>query len=154
MSQFRFRLEPVLDVRRRREELLQGEMAQSLRAFAAQQERVVMAETVLEEAVAAMRRLAAGSTNLRELRAAHEDLGRLRRELDHEREMAGQLEAVALDRREALIAASQERESLVSLRKRAESAHQAEVQRVEQREMDELASRRARHRTPPSGAAA
>ena len=68
--------------------------------------------------------------------------------------MAGQLEAVALDRREALIAASQERESLVSLRKRAESAHQAEVQRVEQREMDELASRRARHRTPPSGAAA
>lgn len=154
VNQFRFRLEPVLDVRRRREELLQGELAQAIRTFAAQQARVVAAEQTLEDGVAAMRTLAAGSADLRQLRAAHEEIERLRRELEHERDLAGRLESVAVDRREALVAASQDRESLASLRERAETEFNAEHRRVEQREMDELANRRARRGTPPSGAVA
>jgi flagellar FliJ protein len=150
---FRFRLEPVLDLRRRREELLQLELAQALRAFASQQERVVAAELALEAGVAEMRARAGGSASLLDLRSGHEEIGRLRRVMEYEREVAVQLEAVALERREALVAASQERETLVSLKDRAKRAHVAEEARRDQGEMDELATRRAARRAR-NGAAA
>jgi flagellar FliJ protein len=140
---FRFRLEPVLDLRTRREELLQMELAQSLRAFASQQERAVAAQEALEAGVAAMRDRAAGSASLLDLRSGHEEIGRLRRVMEYEREVAAQMEAIALERREDLVRASQERETLVSLRDRAKRAHVAEAERKEQGEMDELATRRA-----------
>jgi flagellar FliJ protein len=150
---FRFRLEPVLDLRRRREELLQLELAQALRAFASQQERVVAAECALEAGVAEMRARAGGSASLLDLRSGHEEIGRLRRVMEFEREVAVQMEAVALERREALVAASQERETLVSLKDRAMRAHVAEEARRDQGEMDELATRRAARRAR-NGAAA
>lgn len=140
---FRFRLEPVLDLRRRREELLQMELAQALRAFAAQQERAVAAQHALEAGVAALRERAAGSASLLDLRSGHEEIGRLRRIMEYEREVAVQMEAVALERREDLVRASQERETLVSLRDRAQREHVAEEARKEQGELDELATRRA-----------
>lgn len=150
---FRFRLEPVLELRKRREELLQQELAQSLRTFAAQQERVVAAEAALESGIAAMRARASGSTSLAELRASHEEINRLRHLAEYERGVAAQLEAVALERRDALVLASQERESLVSLRSRAQVAHHREEVRRDQVEMDELATRRAARRTSPTGGA-
>jgi len=150
---FRFRLEPVLDLRRRREELLQLELAQALRAFASQQERAVAAELALEAGVASMRERAGGSASLLDLRSGHEEIGRLRRLMEYERDVARQLEAVALERREALVAASQERETLVSLKDRAKRAHVAEEARRDQGEMDELATRRAARRAR-NGAAA
>lgn len=119
------------------------ELAQSLRAFASQQERAVAAQEALEAGVAAMRERAAGSASLLDLRSGHEEIGRLRRVMEYEREVAAQMEAIALERREDLVRASQERETLVSLRDRAKRAHVAEAERKEQGEMDELATRRA-----------
>lgn len=119
------------------------ELAQSLRAFASQQERAVAAQEALEAGVAAMRDRAAGSASLLDLRSGHEEIGRLRRVMEYEREVAAQMEAIALERREDLVRASQERETLVSLRDRAKREHVAEAERKEQGEMDELATRRA-----------
>ncbi len=119
------------------------ELAQSLRAFASQQERAVAAQEALEAGVAAMRERAGGSASLLDLRSGHEEIGRLRRVMEYEREVAAQMEAIALERREDLVRASQERETLVSLRDRAKRAHVAEAERKEQGEMDELATRRA-----------
>ncbi|MFN8109651.1 MAG: flagellar export protein FliJ [Thermoleophilia bacterium] len=155
--QFRFRLDPVLELRERREELLQQELSQALRAFGAQQERVVVAEHDLAAGVATMRERAASAISLVDLRAGHDEIGRLRRQLDHERSLADQLEAIALERRDALVLASQERESLATMRDRARQAHAAEAQRVDQLEMDELATRRAARRAagaPGGGAVA
>jgi flagellar export protein FliJ len=140
---FRFRLEPVLDLRRRREELLQLELAQALRAAAEQQERAVAAERVLQDAVAAMRGVARGTTQLLDLRASHDEVERMRAVVRFEWETARRLEEIAVQRRDDLVLASQEKEALVSLRRRDERAHRVEAGRQDQLAMDELATRRA-----------
>lgn len=151
---FHFRLEPVLDVRRRREELVQGEYAQAIRALAAQQERAVAAEVRVREAVEAMRAGAETTMQLRDLRGLSDEVGRLRRALEHETEMVGRMERLAFERRDELVRASREREALDTLRRRAEAAHRAEENRREQVVLDELATRRAARRRAGAGAAA
>lgn len=145
---FTFRLDPVLDLRRRREEVLQGEYAQAIRALAAQQERAVAAEEALAEATGTLRAASAGPVQLLELRALNDEIVRLRRILAHEREMVSRMEDVAEERRQELVQAARDREALDTLRRRAESAHRAEENRREQGVLDELATRRASRRDP------
>jgi len=152
---FRFRLDPVLELRRRREELLQGEFAQAVLAVAAQQERAVEAQATVARATDDMRAQAAGPVALLELRAMDDELSRLRRIVAHEREMVGRMEDLAEERRRELVQASRDREALENLRRRAEDAHRAAEGRREQGELDELATRRAaRPPRRPAGAAA
>ncbi len=152
---FHFRLEPVLDVRRRREELVQGEYAQAIQAVAAQQERAVEARHRLAEATEAMREGAQGPIHLLELRGLSEEIARLRRVAEHERDMADRLERIAEERREDLVRASRDREALDTLRRRALEQHRLEEIRREQIVLDELATRRAaRAGRPTTGAAA
>jgi flagellar export protein FliJ len=151
---FRFRLEPVLDLRRRREELLQLELAQAIRAHAEQQERAVAAERVLQDAVAAMRGMAGTTIRLTDLRASHDEVERMRAVVRFEWETARRLEEVALQRRDDLVRAGQETEALVSLRRRDEQAHLREAGRRDQQAMDELAGRRAARAARSAGAVA
>ncbi|HWH13590.1 MAG TPA: flagellar export protein FliJ [Miltoncostaeaceae bacterium] len=152
---FRFRLDPVLELRRRREELVQAEFAQAVLAAAAQQERAVEAQSAVERATDEMRVQAAGPVALLELRGMSDELSRLRRVVAHEREMVGRMEALADERRRELVQASRDREALETLRRRAEDAHRAAEGRREQSELDELATRRAaRPPRRPAGAAA
>lgn len=151
---FRFRLEPVLDLRRRREDAVRGEYAQALRAVATQQERAVEAQCAVEAATGALRVQSVAPVALLELRAMSDELGRLRRIVAHEREMVGRMEELADERRRELVQASRDREALETLRRRAEDAHRAAEGRREQAVLDELATRRAARGGAPAGAAA
>ncbi len=159
---FTFRLDPVLDIRRRREEQVQGELAQAIRAAADQQARAQMADQAVCQAIENLRLASEQPMQLLELRALNDEVDRLRRVHAYEVEMASRLEDIAAERRDELIQASRDREALDGLRRRAEDAFRREQGRVEQAELDELATRRAsraaaedHHRGPsPAGAAA
>lgn len=142
-SRFRFRLEQVLDHRTRREDLVRQELAQAMAAVAAQQERAVAAEDAVRSGLAALRERMAGPVGLDALRAGHEGLAFARARAAHERTVVAQLEAVADDRRADMVRASQDREALCQLRRRAQERHRVEGMRLEAVAMDELASRRA-----------
>lgn len=140
---------------------MQGELAQAIRAAADQQARAVAAAQAVEDAVEAMRASAEQPIQLLELRGMSDELARLRRIAAHEAEMVERMEEIAADRRDELLRASRDREALDGLRRRAEEAFRREQLRVEQAEMDELATRRASRaaaaapRDPsPAGAAA
>lgn len=157
---FTFRLDPVLEIRRRREETVQGELAQAIRAAAEQQERAEAARQAVEAAVESTRMAGGQAMQILELRAMNDEIGRLRRVAEHEREMVLRMEEIAEDRRGELIQASRDREALDGLRRRAEEAFRHEENRREQEVLDELATRRAmrtggsRRGPSPAGAAA
>ena len=112
---FRFRLEPVLDHRTRREELAQRELASAIAALARQEEAAVAAETVVESQVAGLRALSGETNELWRLRAGHEAIVAARRRAAHERAACEQLDVAARTRREELVKASQDRAALAQL---------------------------------------
>ena len=142
-GQFKFRLEQVLDHRARREDMVRQELAQAMAAVAAQQERAVAAQTLLDAGLAHMRALMGTPTELAALRAAHADLAILRARAAHEAATVHRLGDVADERRAELVRASQDKEAIGQLKQRALERHRAEGLRQDAIEMDELALRRA-----------
>ena len=142
IPRFRFRLEQVLDHRARREDLARQELAHAVGAVATQQERVVAADADMERALMALRDLMGGAVELDALRAAHDALALTRSRARHERTTLSGLEAVADERRQDLIRASQQREALTQLRLRALERHRVAERHDEAITMDELAMRR------------
>jgi flagellar export protein FliJ len=142
-QRFRFRLEQVLDHRLRREDLMRQELAQAMHAVAAQQERAVAAEEAVRAGLALLRSLMESPTGVVELQVGHQDLALARARAAHEWSTVAQLEAVADERRAAMVRASQDREALSQLREKARVRHEAEWLRREGAELDELALRRA-----------
>jgi flagellar export protein FliJ len=141
-ARFVFRLEPVLELRERREELAQGELARAIGALAAQQEAAIAAEREVEARLAAMRGLQGGVVEIARLRAAHDGLQHARRVADHERQGVAHMEAVAADRQGDLVRASQDREALARLRRRQLADHEQESRRREAVVLDEIGLRR------------
>lgn len=146
MKRFQFRLQAALDLRRRREEQLRGELAQIQGRRAQEMERL---NALLISRDDAMER----ATDTRTGRA---DLERLR---DFERRLtvfedaiAGQRELLDLIQRELdrkvaeVVAATQETRALEKLRERRQEEYRQEELREEQGFLDELASIRAARR--------
>jgi flagellar FliJ protein len=142
IPRFRFRLEQVLDHRTRREDLARQELAHAAAATAAQQQRVLAADADMERDLAALRDMMGGAVELDALRAAHDALALTRSRARHERTTLAGLEAVADERRQDLVRASQEREALTQLRRRAHERHRVAERHDEAITMDELAMRR------------
>jgi flagellar export protein FliJ len=142
-GQFKFRLEQVLDHRARREDMVRQELAQAMAAVAAQQERAVAAQALLDGGLAHLRSLMETPTELAALRAAHADLAILRARAAHEAATVDRLGEVADERRAELVRASQDKEAIGQLKERARERHRAEELRQDAIEMDELALRRA-----------
>lgn len=143
---FEFRLQPVLEHRERREDLLRADLGQALTALALQEERALDAERRIDDELAALRLLLDGGAALHELRARHGALAVARARAVHERAEAERLEAVAVERRADLVRASQDRQALEQLRGRAREEHLREEARAEVIALDELSARRARPR--------
>ena len=141
-GQFKFRLEQVLDHRARQEDMVRQELAQAMAAVAAQQERAVAAQALLDGGLAHMRALMGTPTELAALRAAHADLAILRARAAHEAATVDRLGEVADERRGDLVRASQDKEAIGQLRQRALERHRAEEHRQDAIQMDELALRR------------
>jgi flagellar protein FliJ len=142
IPRFRFRLEQVLDHRTRREDLARQELAHAAAAAATQQQRVTAADEDLERDLATLRDMMGGAVELDALRAAHDALALTRSRARHERTTLAGLEALADERRQDLVRASQEREALTQLRLRAHERHRVAERHDEAITMDELAMRR------------
>jgi flagellar FliJ protein len=143
MRKFQFRLQSVLDLRRRHEESLRAELA---RMHQRRQEEVRRLETLLQEREAAMH----GAVTERVGRMAAEDLHVRERRLEGlERSVRSQQEILDLilreiDRKVAeVVAATTDTRALEDLRARHMEDHRREAQRVEQHFLDELATTRA-----------
>ena len=142
IPRFRFRLQQVLDVRARREDLARQELAHAMMAVATQQERVVEADGDMERELGALREMMGATVELDRLRGAHDALALARSRARHERATLSALGDVADERRAALVLASQQREALTQLRLRALERHRVDERHDEAIQMDELAMRR------------
>jgi flagellar FliJ protein len=137
---FTFRLERVLDVRRRTEARAQEALAAGLAALDAGRERLRGAEHTLEAARDAARAAAADSTATGPALIAHqtyiERAERAARACDFD---VDRLEADVAGRRVALETAARERQVLERLKDRRLAEHQLEALRAESALIDEMA---------------
>ena len=143
MKTFHFRLETVLNLRAREEELAQNEYAQSLQARARIESEIRKAGVTLEAYHAALRTTREGTSNpqhqlifLNALQRQHTLCNDLAAELlSAEREVA--------KRREATLEARRRRETLTRLKQKQHSAHNASAGRAEESMIGDLIT--ARH---------
>ena len=130
-------------MRERREEELQIELSRAVAALVAQQERAVDAEETVRAELEELRDMMRDGAPLHAIRFKQEELAVARSRAQHEATSVEQLEEVAGDRRRELLGASQDREALDRLRDRQREAHRKELLRIEEAELDEIASGRA-----------
>lgn len=141
MSRFRFRLEPVLDVRARAEQLKQRELAQAQAALEDARNR--HASLVAEHAaVAASVRERHRDFDAVELQNAYARLEFLTREIEHAQSESAVAQGVVDRARARLIVASKDRKVLETLKERRRAAHQQDESQLEQRTLDDDNGRR------------
>lgn len=137
MKRFAWPLERVLDVAQRREQLLQADLARLDDAIAAQRRQIERARRALAVQLASMAQLPMPQ------RAAQQELF-MTCCVSEERVMAaaqGQLDQLAETRQQTmqkLLALRTRRKSLEQLRERARVRHQKEMDRLEQKQLDEV----------------
>lgn len=145
-AKFTFRFETLWKLRARRADEAKRRVAARLRAILDLEERQRRLEDqVGQESRAVRERLTAGSLNVDDLRLARHWLVRLRQGvLQTEAEIAGQKANLAQERA-ALAAARKGARILENLRDRQYSSFTAQLQREEQRELDEMSVTRFAH---------
>ncbi|MCS6803383.1 MAG: flagellar export protein FliJ [Chloroflexota bacterium] len=129
----RFRLNAVLDLRRRRVETLEQELAVLERQRAERQAAIAAIHRAMERIQAALReQQASGRLKIREIAQLHGYAGRLESELANEKLLLADLEARCAAKRAELVAAQQERKAIEKLKERAEAqaAHEARTQEL------------------------
>jgi flagellar FliJ protein len=150
VARFRFRLQPVLEHRRRLEELAQIELAQ---AQAVQQREEAALQSLHERARLAVDRLEqqrlAGPLDIEVLLLGMRYLDVLKGQADRQQQVVERLREQAEAKRQALIGSMQQRKVLEQLRERQRNAFLLEQRRQEARQVDELVvmrhGRAARH---------
>ena len=136
---YRFRLQPILEQRRRREELARREFAQALSALTRQEEAAVAAEQIAASQEAGLRLMSSETNELWRLRSGHDAMVAARRRAAHERAACEQHDLAASARRGDLVKASQDREALTQLERTQHSRHLTEIRRIEAAMLDEIA---------------
>jgi len=144
---FRFRLQPVLEHRERREQLCQVEFSRAVAAAASQRAEAERATADAEERLVRFRDEASASILCDDLRRAHEELERARARAAHERASADRLEEVARARQAEMVEASREAKAMSRLRETHRSRHAQAELRAETAMLDEIATTRTRPRT-------
>ncbi len=138
MKKFRFRLESVLSARKSMERLKQESLAAETRRELSEKERLAAAEQAHAEA---LRQNESGDLDMHELllMARHRErlAGLVREGKDRVTRAAHRTE----DARSALVDAARERSVVENLKERRRTEHRAEVEREEQKGLDEIAGR-------------
>lgn len=139
MARFRFRLQPVLEHRRRLEELAQIELAQ---AQAVQQREETALQSLHERARLAVDQLEqqrlAGPLDIEVLLLGMRYLDVLKGQADRQQQVVERLREQAEAKRQALIGSMQQRKVLEQLREHQRNAFLLEQRRQEARQVDEL----------------
>ncbi len=139
MARFRFRLQPVLEHKRRLEELAQTELAQ---AQAVQQREEAALEHLHERTRRAIddleRQRFTGPLDIAALQLGMRYLDVLKGQIDRQRQVVERVREQAEAKRQLLIGYMQQRKVLERVRERQREAFLLEQQRSEARQIDEL----------------
>ncbi|MFH0764840.1 MAG: flagellar export protein FliJ [Calditrichota bacterium] len=141
MKRFSFRLDRVLDVRRRQEEQAQQVLAEARRERNQSQDRLDECEQALEENTAQFQTQVQNGFSAQEALLHSNFCDRLRTEAWAEQEVLAECENQVEARREELVTALQKKKILETLREHKRSEHLTITRREEQKELDDQASR-------------
>lgn len=140
MKKFAFELEPVLNLKRRREDSLLEELGRRQRALKAAEEGLQRLGAERRTAEQGLRALLVGRIDLEKVQAAREYLAGVDNRLaGQRREVERRSGEVQACRRE-LLAAQKERKTFEKLRERRWEVYQQDFRREEQAFLDELAT--------------
>ncbi len=141
MKGFRFRLEPVLAIRRHREEVIQRQLAESQRALEADRQALASTSTALERRVGEFnRRLQPGTLDMELVGLESKYLPFLKTELeDRTYRVQQQQERVAAEI-EDLLQASRDKKALEKLEEKLRAGFLSEASRKDQNAAEEMAS--------------
>ncbi len=155
MKKFVFSLDAVLDLKRRREEVLLEELAKRVRAATAAEEVLKGLRVERRRAQGELRQLLRGRVEVDRVRETQEYVSGLDGRIELQaRELHRRNEEVKACRRQ-VVAAAQERKTLERLRERQWEAYQKEYRREEQAFLDEVATQEyARQEKADGGAGA
>jgi flagellar export protein FliJ len=140
---FRFRLEKLLELRRRREDLAQREFAEAQQAVQAAQRAVLGVLQEQDAARKAVQELKQGEVDLVRLRLQESYRTALERRLDREREVLQERGRVEAEKRRALVEMRKGVRVLERFREKKLKGWRAEADLEERRFLDEVAQRAA-----------
>jgi flagellar protein FliJ len=141
MKAFRFRLQPILELREGAEQRAKEQLAETIAARSQGKEMLRTAEDLVEQADVAARQRAAAPVSAADLAAQQlwrERLERYRQAADENLEQVEQQVALS---RGALVEAHRKRATLDRLKELRHDAHRADAARREANEADEIAQR-------------
>jgi flagellar FliJ protein len=141
MMNFRFKLEPVLRFREKREEGLKRELSQLHFLMAKEQARLTELEHVLQQQFEMKRAVQRAQLNVELLTFLEGHCERLRRERTAQRTRVQRAQEAVDQKRQELVRASQEREMLTRLREKQRAEFRAGEERREQKVIDQIAMR-------------
>lgn len=138
-----FRLQTVLDVKQRLEDVQQQELAALAQQRQMAEEALrLLAQQAEEQQGALAGRVADGRLDLSDVQAALAYIEAVRVSIAEQRDRASELELKVRESRERLAGIARERHMLELLRDRHQAAAAAEADRLDQRAADELVSQR------------
>lgn len=154
MKAYKFRLEPVLGVRKKKEEAMQQELARAQSAYMEGQETAEGLSAAHSEICGQLRTIqdqdADMELDIMDAALYHSYLVRLAREIANQEELLEHLEVEVERAREGLIRARQGRRMIERLKEKQHARHVVESARAEQKAFDDIAQ--ARHpKVPPYG---
>jgi flagellar protein FliJ len=140
MKRFRFRLQTALDQRKAKEERLQIELGEILREEAQEAARLADLLERLDEAVASVGAALDSNLPANEIAAADEYAKCLRDDVKVQQLTIRAVRSRVEAKRAEVVEAMKERKVLEALRDKQEREHVAAQMRVEQNELDDVAS--------------
>ncbi|MEW6723373.1 MAG: flagellar export protein FliJ [Bacillota bacterium] len=142
MPHFRFTLQRVLEVAGLRADLAQQELARAQRTLELRRQELAVARERVEQIGRLLARRRQGKLSIEEILGYERFLERLQGFREQVEALVVQAEEQVEEARLRAVELMQRRKSLDGLRERQLEHHLAEVRRAEQKELDEMASRR------------
>jgi flagellar FliJ protein len=140
MKRFRFKLQTVLDQRKAREERLQVELAEVLREEARESAKLAELLEKLDDAVASVQSALESKLSAGEIAAADEYAKCLRDDVKVQQLTIRAVRSRVEAKRAEVVEAMKERKVLEALRDKQEREHIAAQMRIEQNQLDDVAS--------------
>lgn len=140
MKRFRFRMQPVLDLREMQEDEAARALGEARQAESLEREQLSCLMGLRDSVESEME----ASFDPQHAMAYLGYLSRLQGRIHSQQEQVQEMARVAEDRRESLVQASVERRKLEKLKERRQEEHRAEVLAAEEKELDDLRTSRSR----------
>lgn len=139
MKRFKFKLQTVLDVKKRREEAIEEELSQLRALWEQQKESLALLEEKQLHYQTSLRSCAQAKLQIQSIQQQLEYLKFIADEIFRQQEELTRLACAMEQKRISLLAASQERQLLEQVKKKGQQAYIREYRREEQNFLDELA---------------